>query len=153
MPETIHGLDIMKKYNLNIYYDSQKNFVYKNGNVLLNGQISEGVLGPGWYQPEQDSVWISKRARITFRSGSKGDLKVKGYLPNFLSPNTIILKINDKIIYQGDHSGTFEIQKHIDMNTMIMLDIELSDSVIPKDKGLNQDMRELGAIINNINTN
>jgi hypothetical protein len=148
------GIDIIKKYKLNVYHDYDFNSGMKSGDIIFAGDLKSGILGSGWYEKEGKNRWISKSAKITVKSGSEGKVIIEGNVPDFLSPNEIkVYADNELITSQSISNSSFKLEGKIKPNSVVNLRIESSKSIIPKQNGMNNDTRELSAIINNIRTN
>lgn len=110
-------------------------------------------LGPGWHDPDGTSRWMSGRAQLFFRSGPQGVLIIEGYLPEMLAPNTIsITAIGQAITSRALPAGPMSLTVAVPANRTMALVIEFQKHLVPRDAGLNDDIRDLGAIISNIST-
>ena len=110
-------------------------------------------LGPGWYDPDGTSRWMSGRAQLFFRSGPQGVLIIEGYLPEMLAPNTISIKaLGQAITSRALPAGPMSLTVAVPANRTMALVIEFQKHLVPRDAGLNDDIRDLGAIISNIST-
>lgn len=118
----IHGLKILKKYNLNVWYD----YNLKIGNTLDMANLISS--------PERK-------------------LSLEGYIPDHEFLKRIELKIFDENKLLAEKTltnGAFKIEYDVNKNSTISLMIFLDKSFIPREKGINNDNRELSIIINNL---
>jgi hypothetical protein len=110
-----------------------------------------GVLGTGWHSQEGGARWIARQAYATFKSGNSGKILIKGFIPELTSPNRITLRANGAEIYAKDHPlGSFMIECSAEPHALTSFAIELQNAFVPKEKGLNDDIRELGVIITDV---
>jgi hypothetical protein len=54
------------------------------------------------------------------------------------------------LVYDNNETGSFIIESSVEKDSILNIQIEASKSVIPKEKGMNNDIRELALTINNI---
>jgi len=121
--------------------------------VLRKGAPIRGVLGAGWYDREGTSRWTAKRATVAFQSGPAGKVLIKGQLQKVLSPNQIKIWSNGSLVHtQEIHAGRYTIECLVEKNTLIQLRIEVGTTIVPKEKGLNDDPRELGILVSDISS-
>jgi hypothetical protein len=149
LDDTLRGLEIMRKYKLNVFHDYY-NFSSSDGRFIGNGKLMAGVLGPGWYDNEGGYRWMDKKAGIIVKTGDEGKLIIEGNVPDFLSPNEIKIYANNNLVYDNNETGSFIIESSVEKDSILNIQIEASKSVIPKEKGMNNDIRELALTINNI---
>lgn len=118
----IHGLKILKKYNLNVWYD----YNLKIGNTLDMANLI---------------------------SSSERKLSLEGYIPDHEFLKRIELKIFDGNALLAEKTltkGAFKIEYDVNKNSTISLMIFIDKSFVPREKGINNDNRELSIIINNL---
>jgi len=137
----IDGLKILKKNKLNVFYDFKVGY-----------KLDDAILVSGWYEKEGSFRWTGKQANTIIKSGQQGKLIINGYLPDVYKSNELKIFINDNLIYDTLlSSGQFNLQNDLDdKNKIITIRMELGSSFVPAQLGINNDQRELGIIINNI---
>lgn len=138
---TIKCLRILKKYRLSVFRDSYD--IVKPGPELTNK--TQLILG-NYYT----DGWISKVIKVKMNTGMRGHLLGKIYLPdkNF-APNGITIFLNNTEIYSQRFNGTgsffFEVDCEQDKEAIVK--IVMDKAIIPKQLGINEDQRELSAIL------
>ncbi len=134
------GIGILKKHNLNVFYD------FKIGNTL-----NTAVLMEGWYSQEGNHRWIGRSAVVLIKSGPEGELTIEGYNPEQCNNNALAIYSGEKIICNKLlQAGNFKISKRVEKNSLVKLKIEVNKTFIPKDLNINNDIRQLGVVINSI---
>ena len=119
--------------------------------LLRAGEKIGGIFGPGWYGQEGGFSWIAKRAHVTFKSGPHGKIIIKGYIPDLMASNRVTLRANGSVLHTQEFpTGAFTIECSVEPNTLAGLVIELQTAVVPKERKINEDTRELGAIITDV---
>ncbi|KRE75411.1 hypothetical protein [Paenibacillus sp. Soil750] len=151
--ETQRGIEIMRKYKLNIYHDFNHKYKFTNGDVLINGKNINALLGEGWYGLEGIQQWVNNESNITFNSGEMGQLSISGFIPEVLDSNEIKITVNNKLILQKNVSGKFTIEGTIPKNSIISMKINFTKSFVPnKLNNVNPDVRVLSGTIERITT-
>ena len=154
LSETIHSLRVFRKHGLTFYAAHQLPVTAGQHDIILRGAPTDHAsMGPGWHEQEGTDRWMSGRAQVFFRSGAEGVLVVEGYLPGSVAPNTISLLIDGKVVHtQPLTEGVFHLVARIPPNSMSPLTLTVAKHIVPRDEGLNGDMRDLGLIITRITT-
>ncbi len=154
LAETRSALRVFRAHNLTFYSDFTLPADQREHDILNSGKITQYArLGPGWYEAESTSRWMSGRAQIFFHSGPKGVVIIDGYLPGILSPNSMALSVESlEIISKPLSEGTFTVIAQLPADRELMLTISLEKHLVPSLAGLNGDQRDLGAMITNIAT-
>ena len=154
LSETIHSLRVFREHGLTFYAAHQLPVTAGEHDIILRGAPTDHAsMGPGWHEQEGTDRWMSGRAQVFFRSGAEGVLVVEGYLPGSVAPNTISLLIDGKVVHtQPLTEGVFHLVARIPPNSMSPLTLTVAKHIVPRDEGLNGDMRDLGLIITRITT-
>jgi hypothetical protein len=154
LSETIHSLRVFREHGLTFYAAHQLPVTAGEHDIILRGAPTDHAsMGPGWHEQEGTNRWMSGRAQVFFRSGAEGVLVVEGYLPGSVAPNTISLLIDGKVVHtQPLTEGVFHLVARIPPNSMLPLTLTVAKHIVPRDEGLNGDMRDLGLIITRITT-
>jgi len=151
--DTEEALRIYRRYGLTFYRSSPRSDEY-DSDVVVNGKAGKGTrLGLGWYGPEGNQRWIAGDSDLAFRTGPSGVISVEGYIPSFLAPNVIDLLVDgNSIASKHLEEGRFFVEAVASPNAAVALHIRLTKHLIPRDIGLSNDQRDLGAVIVNIRT-
>lgn len=114
----------------------------------------EVVFGKGWYAPEEgNSRWMEKNSELIIYTGEKGGVTIKGIVPDIIKTQKIDIRINNKVHSKEVHAGDFTLElSGLPSNKELKVQIELSDSFVPKEQGLNDDIRNLGVFITTISS-
>ena len=135
---SVQGINFLKKNNLNVFRSGKK--YYKNVRLI------------GFYAKENNNYWINKNAGIVLVNKTANHFSLNGKYPENFPENTMTVTINN------NESVTFDLLPgklfNIEMDFKniyddIYIKINTKYSVIPKDEGWNNDIRELAAIIIN----
>jgi len=136
------GVDILKKYNLGIFRTNKI-----NPNPNINNDL---IFYKGFYENKNKEVWINGNASIAIKNLSAKKFILYGYCPEMMPSNYITVSINNNEsvsaeIIPGD---SYKIEVDFE-NTdgLIYINIKTEKTVIPKNEGWNEDVRELGAFI------
>ena len=156
LDQTVSALRVFREHGLTFYapFNTSLPANQREHNLLLHGEVTEYArLGPGWYEREGSSRWISGRAQIIFHSGPQGKVSLVGYLSKDYSPNVLVLSVDGKEIFSQPLSeGAFSVQAVVPAQTLVTLTIVLQKHFVPSAVGLSADLRDLGAIIGNVVT-
>lgn len=136
------GLEILKKNNLNVFSEDPK--------FLIGSNLESAKVGYGWYSKDSNGQsWINKSSIARFKSGSNGNMSIKGYVPDVYQKEVNIkIYINEHLIETKTlEHGNFTLDFPIAKNSNIDLKIQVDQSFVPKELGINEDSRELSILI------
>lgn len=136
------GLDIIKKYNLNVYYDTSKDY------------LSTGYsFGNGFYQKENGYRWISDVASGRFKSGHDGKMVFSGEVPKLLGEVEVSIFQGYDLKMKKKITGAFDLNIDVDKNSDLDITIKVDKFFVPKTEGMSGDERKLSLIIKNLQFN
>lgn len=134
---TINAIEVLKKYNLSVFKNIKYQIKLDQNSELLDGKF---------YQDN----WVSQTLKSYMNTGN-GKLNIDIYLPNEnFVPNSLTLFVDDVFIgiYEIQESGTYHFEFNLDSNKNIELKAVFGKAINQKKLRLNEDERELSAIIN-----
>ncbi|MGG4049560.1 hypothetical protein [Paenibacillus favisporus] len=116
--------------------------------------IGNVEYGDGWYAPENanGSRWMARKSDLILKTGQIGKVTLKGMVSEHYHDLGIIVRIDGEIkVNKTLEHGEFTLDL-VDLPPLksIRLSIELTDSFIPKNIGINADTRELGIFVTEI---
>ena len=151
--ETIQSLRFFRVHGLTFYAAYQLPTGGEHDIILDGAPTVHASMGTGWHEHDGTARWMSGRAQVFFRSGAEGVLVVEGYLPGIVAPNTISLSIDGKVVHtQLLTEGVFHLEARLPPNKLSPLTLTVAKHIVPRDEGLNADMRDLGLMITRIST-
>lgn len=107
----------------------------------------------GLYSQEHDFRWMSSDAEFQIRTGKRGRLVLTGAVPDlkYLRPMTLTLFDGTKNISSKTFgAGFFRLEADLPKNASMRLRISADKSMIPAEKGLNKDPRELSVQLSGV---
>jgi len=136
--KTIQGIELLKKYKLNIFYND---YVDK---------LRKKIRYNGFYANEDGSQWINGNANIILVNKTARHFSLTGYYPERMPQNNITVTINNNESLTMDMVPGNPFTLELDFENKfdyIKINIKTEKTVIPKNEGWNEDSRELGTII------
>lgn len=152
--ETKYALRVFRDHGLTFYRLHRLPVEHREHDLFAQGDATKYArLGPGWYEREGPTRWVSGRAQIQFHPGPDGLITIEGYIPAWLVPNSIVLSADgQEYARQSLGEGAFKANAHVPTGIMLTLNIGFQKHLIPRAVGLSEDQRDLGAIITRITT-
>ncbi|MEQ7050304.1 hypothetical protein ABN764_06540 [Paenibacillaceae sp. P-4] len=141
-----YGLVSLRNNSLNVYHENMGN---TQGSYLYEKNIA-GISG--WYEnDESEARWTKKEVEFKVQSeGRRGSISIQAYVPKYLHNTQIIVEVNGSMIMQKIfEEGENKIDIPISKDEMYIKLIQ-SKTFVPKDHGVNDDIRDLGILVKKI---
>jgi hypothetical protein len=110
-------------------------------NDFAESKSSYGIVPySGWYGDN----WIGKRGYAIINAQYESDVSFKGYVPEFIPSNYVVVRLNDAVVFAGNVTGGTSVsfdgtaQKGINV-----VNVTCEKEVIPSSLGINPDVRPL----------
>lgn len=125
----------------------------------VGNKLDSGKLVKGWYPKEKHGRWMQQEAEIAIRSGGKGELTFKGYIPpaafhKFYNYSLEIklfaddhLLICRKITGKNFNGGIIKLTAAVAKKKILYIRIALNKSFVPSVFLNSTDKRELGMFV------
>lgn len=118
---------------------------------LMKEVISEDKLWGRLFYAEglYDDGWMKKKLTAkSYRPKTAEKLILKVYIPDLIPENILSVYINDeRTLSKTVQEGVYDLEIKISESDIVPWSVEFEKSIIPKEENINEDIRELTAIL------